>query len=170
MLEAGVLTESSRTELIEGEILEMSPMGVLHAAAVERLNETLIHLFRSKASVRPQLPLRLNAFNEPQPDLALLAPGRDRSKHPGPADTFLVMEISSTSLRYDRDVKLPIYAAVGVREVWIADLTARELLVYREPEGRRYRSLRVCKPEESISCLAFPDIAIDVAEILGSRV
>src|SRR5438093_3105435 len=104
MVDAGILREGDRTELIDGEIIEMSPMGPDHAAVVSRVNDLLVPLFKGKALLRPQLPLRLNKFNEPQPDVVLLKPRQDcySSRHPGSADVFLVMEISDSSLKYDR--------------------------------------------------------------------
>lgn len=100
MADAGILGEHDRTELIEGEVIEMSAMGAQHAAVVARVNDVLVPLFKGKALLRPQFPLRLNDFNEPQPDIVLLKPRRDyySLRHPGPADVFLVLEISDSSL------------------------------------------------------------------------
>jgi Uma2 family endonuclease len=169
MAEAGILAESERTELIDGEIIEMSPIGVRHAAVVMRVNNLLVPLFKGKALLGPQLPLRLNDFNEPQPDIALLKPRKDcyRSRHPGPKDALLVLEISDSSLKYDRDVKLGIYARAGIREVWIANLRGNALHVYREPSAGAYKTALLFRRGDSISCRAFPKIEIRVDQILG---
>jgi Uma2 family endonuclease len=169
MADAGILAEDERTELIDGEIIEMSPIGVRHAAAVMRVTNLLIPLFKGKALLGPQLPLRLNDFNEPQPDIALLKPRKDcyGSRHPGPKDALLVLEISDSSLKYDRGVKLGIYARAGIRELWIADLRGSVLHVYRQPSAGVYKSARQFRRGESTACLAFPKVAIRVDEILG---
>ena len=169
MADAGILGEHDRTELIEGEIIEMSAMGARHAAVVTRVNDLFVPLFKGKALLRPQLPLRLNDFNEPQPDVVLLKPRRDcySSKHPGPADVFLVLEISDSSLKYDRDVKLRIYAAARLPEVWIADLAGDSLLVYRNPSGKGYKTFLSCRRGDTLSCLTFPDVTLAVDELLG---
>ena len=169
MVDAGILTEDDRVELIEGEIIQMSSMGSPHAAVITHVNDVFVPLFQGKALLRPQLPLRLNEFNEPEPDIVLLEPRRDfySSGHPGPADVFLVIEIADSSLRYDRGVKLPIYAATRVPEVWIADLQGAELLVFRDPSRRRYTTHLKFRRGESVSCLAFPDIRIAVDDLLA---
>ncbi|PYS53951.1 MAG: Uma2 family endonuclease [Acidobacteria bacterium] len=169
MVDVGILQEGDRTELIEGEIIQMSPMGSLHAAVVTGVNDVLVPLFKGKALLRPQLPLRLNEFNEPQPDVVLLKPRQDcySSRHPGSADVFLVMEISDSSLKYDRDVKLRIYAAARLPEVWIADLAGNVLLVYRDPSGKGYGTSLTFRRGDSLSCSRFPEIQLAVDELLG---
>jgi Uma2 family endonuclease len=168
MLDAGILREDDRVELIDGEIIEVSPVGPRHAAVVTRVNNVLVPLVQGKALLRPQLPLRLDQFNEPQPDIVVLKPRPDcySSRHPGPADVFLVVEISDSSLKYDRDVKLPIYAAARIPEVWIADLPGGEILVYREPSGKRYRTSLSFQRGDSLSCLKFPQIQLAIDDVL----
>ena len=169
MLDAGILSEDDRVELIEGEIIQMSSMGSRHAAVVTRLNDLLVPLLKGMALLRPQLPLRLNEFNEPGPDIVVLKPRPDfyASRHPGPADVFLVLEISDSSLKYDRDVKLSIYAAARLPEIWIADLLGDEVLVYREPSGKRYKTSLSFRRGDSISCLTLPQIQLAVDDLLG---
>ena len=169
MVDAGILRDDDRVELIEGEIIQMSSMGSRHAAVVTRVTDVLIPFLKGRALLRPQLPLRLNEFNEPGPDIVVLKPRPDfyASKHPGPADVFLVLEISDSSLRDDRDVKLPIYAAMRLPEVWIADLAGDEVLVYREPSGKRYNTSLSFRSGDSISCLTPPQIQLAVDDLLG---
>jgi Uma2 family endonuclease len=169
MAEAGILPERPRTELINGEIIEVSPMGSLHAAVVSGVTDVFVPLFKGKALLRPQLPLRINKYNEPEPDIVLLNPRTDRYslRHPGPSDVFLVIEIAATSLKYDRDVKLPIYAEFQLPEVWIADLSEHVLLVYRDPAGKSYKTALQFRVGDRLCCLAFPEIGVEVSEILG---
>jgi Uma2 family endonuclease len=169
MLDVGILCDDDRVELIEGEIIQMSPMGSRHAAVVSSVTDVLVPLFKGKALLRPQLPLRLNEFNEPEPDIAVVKPRRDRysSRHPRPSDVFLVIEISDSSLRYDRDVKLPIYAASRVPEVWIAHLKSATLLVYRDPAGKAYSTHSKYARGESLSCREFPEIQLAVDDLLA---
>src|ERR671938_544657 len=124
MGEAGILTEDDRVELIEGEIIEMSPIGSRHAACVNRLNTLLGRHLRQTAIVSVQNPIRLDAYSEPEPDVALLRPRADyyESGHPTPADALLIVEVADTSADYDRIIKLPLYAKAGIPEAWLVDL------------------------------------------------
>jgi len=113
MAATGVLSESDRVELIGGEILEMSPIGRRHAACVDRLTRLLVIRLGETAIVRVQNPIALGQHSEPQPDVSLLRPRDDfyASGHPSPEDVLLVIEVCETSIDYDRDIKLPEYAA-----------------------------------------------------------
>jgi Uma2 family endonuclease len=124
MAEVGILNEDSRVELIEGEIIEMSPIGNRHAACVARAIKLFINQFGDRIVLNAQNPVRLSSLTEPQPDILILKPRADfyASKRVGPDGTYLVIEVSDTTLRYDRDRKLPLYAKSGVPEVWIEDL------------------------------------------------
>lgn len=168
MAEIGVIPDR-RTELINGEVIEMSPMGARHASAVGRITEFMVPLLKGKAHLRPQLPLRLNDYNEPQPDLCFVRPRRDYygSKHPGSADTLLAIEVSDSSLRYDRDVKSEVYAASRVPEFWVVDLPGDVLLIFRDPSRGAYKTSLTVKRGESVAALAFPEIEISVADLLG---
>ena len=170
MAEVGILRDDVRTELINGEIIEMSPMGARHASAVSRLTEFLVPLLKGKAQLRPQLPLRLNDYNEPEPDLCFVRPRRDfyGRKHPGSGDTLLAIEVSDSSLRYDRDVKAGVYAATRVTEFWIVDLPGDVLLIFRDPSKGAYKTSLTLHRGESVKALAFPEIEIAVADLLGT--
>jgi Uma2 family endonuclease len=169
MVETGILSQHVRTELINGEVIEMSAMGVRHRAFVNRASDLLIPLFKGKAQISVQLPVRLNDFNEPQPDICFLKPRRDfyATKHPGPSDVFMAMEISDTSLGYDRDIKLGVYAAARIPEVWILDLVNQILLVFRDPSRKAYRTSLSFSRADSVFLSAFPEIPITVSDLLG---
>lgn len=169
MAGAGILTEDDRVELIDGEILTMTPIGWRHAACVA----TLIHLFsplsRDRAVLWPQNPIGLGPRSEPQPDVTLLRPRRDMYRHAGPRseDVLLLVEVADTSIAYDRGVKLSLYAAAGIPEVWLVDLEGRAVEVHRAPTPPGVRETQRLLPGEPVSPAAFPDVVLAVAEILG---
>ena len=169
MVDAGILREDDRVELIEGEIIEMSPIGQKHMACVDRANDIFTSSFKGRALVSVQNPLRLNSYNEPQPDIVVLKPRADyyASKPHTPEDTFLVLEVSDTTLRYDTNVKLPIYAAGGVSEVWIENLQEDLLLVSRDPAAKTYNTQLTLRRGDSVSPLAFPDVVFQIEDLLG---
>lgn len=141
MAEAGILPEDARVELVEGEIVTMSPVGKRHMAAVKRLMDLLFPLQQArKALLQVQDPLRLSPESEPQPDLALLSYRENfyRDKVPEAEDALLVIEVADTSLDYDLTVKLPLYAKAGIPEVWVVDLVRDRVHVFRKPSGEGY--------------------------------
>ncbi len=169
MAEAGILGEDDRVELLDGEIIEMTPIGDRHAATVTRLDDLFHERVGQRATVRVQNPVRLHHYAEPEPDVALVARREDRyvGGHPVPADVLLIVEVADTSLVYDRERKLPAYAAAGIPEVWLVDLTADRIEVYREPSGGAYRDRRVLGREAALTVLRLPDVALPASEILG---
>jgi Uma2 family endonuclease len=169
MAEAGILHEDSRVELIEGEIIQMSPIGIRHASCVSRAIKLFITKLGDRIWLSPQNPVRLSNITEPQPDILLLKPRADfyGSKHPVAEDTCLVFEVSDTTLRYDRDVKLSLYAESGVPEVWIEDLQLNQILVYRKPKGKRYLTSLEFRLGEEVSLAAFPEISFTVDDLIG---
>lgn len=141
MAEAGILPEDARVELVEGEIVTMSPVGKRHMAAVKRLMDLLFPLQQArKVLLQVQDPLRLSSESEPQPDLALLSYRENfyRDKVPEAEDALLVIEVADTSLDYDLTVKLPLYAKAGIPEVWVVDLVRDRVHVFRKPSGEGY--------------------------------
>jgi Uma2 family endonuclease len=172
MVDAGILTKRDRVELIEGEILQMSPIGRRHAACVNRANELFVLRFNEKAIVSGQHPLRLDKYNVPQPDIAVLKRRADyyASRLPTPDDTFFVVEVSDTTLRYDTNVKLPIYARSGIAEVWIANLQEDLLLVCRDPDAKTYKIQLTLRRGDPISPLAFSEVVFKVEDLLGSGI
>ena len=169
MADVGILGPTDRVELIEGEIIQMSPIGNRHASCVDRANYLFVTAFKEKAIVSIQHPLRLDKYNEPQPDIIVLKPRADyyASQSRTPADTFFVVEVSDTTLRYDTKVKLPIYARSDVPEVWIENLQEDLLLVCRDPTGRSYRTQLTLHPGEFISPPGFPELSFKVEDLLG---
>jgi Uma2 family endonuclease len=170
MAEAGILGEDDRVELIEGEIVEMAPLGSRHAGTVKRLLDNFIPLqVAGRIILSVQDPLRLDEHSEPQPDLTLLRPRADfyTATHPGPQDVLLVVEVAETSAESDRAVKVPLYARFGVPEVWLVDLAAACLAVYRHPTPQGYQLVQTLRVGESASPVLLPDLVLAVAAILG---
>ena len=141
MGEAGVLDPEARIELIEGEMIDMPPIAPPHAGRTKRLTLLLIEAIGRRAIVSTQDPIVLGDLSAPQPDVALLKPRDDfyTSEHPRAEDVLLVIEIADSSVRYDRDRKLPLYARFGIPEAWLIDIPARAIWVYRDPEDGNYR-------------------------------
>jgi Uma2 family endonuclease len=169
MAEAGIFGESHRVELIDGEVIEMSAIGHRHLGCVNCANTLFIESFGRRAVVSPQNPILISIWTEPQPDLVVLKPRKDfyRRKKPEPADALFVVEVADTSISYDRDVKVPRYAAAGVPEVWIEDLNNDQLLVYRSPAANRYSLSFALQRGDSVSPLAFPDVTFTIEDLLG---
>lgn len=169
MGEAGILSEDDRVELIEGELVEMAPIGSEHAAAVNDLTRLLIMAVGDRAVVSPQNPVRLDRRSEPQPDFALLRPRPDgyRSALPTPQDTLLIVEVAHGSLDYDRAVKLALYARHGIPEVWIVNLLGKEVGVHRKPHNDRYAKAERAGSSGIVTIEALPGIRIEVGRIFG---
>jgi Uma2 family endonuclease len=169
MLQAGILSEDDRVELIEGEIWEMSPIGSWHAGSVNRLTSALVRAFGNRAVVSVQNPVHLDGYSEPQPDLAILRYREDfySEVHPTPEDTLILIEVADSSVQFDRQVKTRLYAKKGVPEVWLFVLPESRIEVYRDPSPEGYQQVAIVRPGERLSPLAFPDLAIEVNAILG---
>ena len=167
MAETGVLKPDARVELLDGRITDMSPTGPFHGGSVKRL----IRMFNQRAAgrwlVSAQDPVHLDPHSEPQPDLMLLRPMADdyTSRHPVPEDVFLLIEVADTTLDFDREQKLPLYGRAGIAEVWIVNLLARTIEIYREPHFSGYSWHRFLGSGEKASPLAFPDVGLEVAEL-----
>ena len=169
MAEAGIFDEDSRVELIDGDVIAMSPLGPPHAGEVNRLNALFQGRIEGRAIVTIQNPVRLNSRSEPQPDLALVRPRDDyyRTAHPEPADVLLLIEVMDSSASYDRGTKLGLYARAGIVEVWLIDLNGDRVEIYREPNGGRYAETLIREHGQTIVPSALPDLALDVDDILG---
>lgn len=164
MAEVGLLAHDARVELIEGEIIDMPPIGSSHAAFVDALNRELANRAAHRAIVRVQLPVRLSHRSEPQPDLMLLKPRKDfyKSGHPAGADVLLLIEVSDTTLRYDRDVKAALYARHAVPEVWIIDVKGEQAHCMREPKDGAYGSVTDIWGQR-VSLTALSEITVDLS-------
>ena len=167
LAEVGILTERDHVELIDGDIVQMSPMGSCHGQCVAALTERLVMAVARRALLRPQLPFRISMRTEPEPDIILVRPGPDYwTQHPRPEDVLLLIEVAETSYAYDHDVKLPLYARENVPEVWIVDLPRGAVEVYRNPSPSGYRSAGRLERGATLTPAAFPDVVIAVDEIL----
>lgn len=167
--QAGVLAPDARVELIDGEVIDMAPIGSRHWSVVTRLQRLIERAVGDRAVLATQSSVRLDLHNEPQPDLALFKPREDfyASALPGPADTLLVVEVADSTARYDRQIKLPLYARHGVAELWIVDLEARLLRMYREPAGERYLQATETALPGATGIHALPGVSIDLAGLFG---
>ncbi|MGH2810026.1 MAG: Uma2 family endonuclease [Actinomycetota bacterium] len=165
---AGVFGPESRLELIEGEVVELGPIGLAHAGCVRKLNRLLSQSLGDRALVDVQNPLVLSDATQVQPDIAVLAPRADAysTAHPGPADVALLVEVSDTTLAYDRSVKVLLYATAGVREVWVVDIAGRAVEVYTDPDPDGYRSVSRVGAGEEVSPKAFEGLQISVNALL----
>lgn len=166
MDEAGLFHPDERVELVNGEIIDVPPMGSRHAGILYRAASALSNAVGARGMVRQQLPLRLNEDSEPLPDIALVAPRADSytSAHPIAADTYLVVEISESTLRYDREVKTSLYARSKVPEVWVIDLQANVMHVYRSPLAGKYLIAETV-PFGKFKIAALDGIAVDLSPL-----
>jgi Uma2 family endonuclease len=169
MTDAGILSPDDRVELIEGEVIRMSPIGKFHASCVKRINALFGKLAGARAIVSVQDPVRLNDFSEPQPDIALLKPRDDfyASRQPGPEDVLLIVEVADTSASYDRAVKIPLYAQAGIPEVWLADLPADFVGVFASPVNGRYQNIREARRGDALTLSSLREITVRIDDLLG---
>jgi len=169
MAETGIIGPKERVELIDGEIIKMSPIGHRHRVSVNLATELFVDTFKGRAIVSIQNGLRLSNNTEPEPDLVLLKYRSDRyrGKKWTAEDALLVIEVADTSLRYDREIKLLRYAAAGIPEVWIENLEANEILVYRDLGGGSYTTFLTVGLGDTISVAAFPDTKFKVEDLLA---
>lgn len=169
MTRAGILHEDDHVVLLDGELVQMPAVGSRHISCVARLTRLLVSALVERALVTVQSPVRLNRYSEPEPDLALLRPRDDdyAGATPAAADVLLLIEVADTTLRIDRRVKLPHYAAAGIPEVWIVDLTADAVEMHQRPAGRAYEVCRrVADADGSVAPAAFPDLELAIEAIL----
>jgi Uma2 family endonuclease len=170
MGEAGILGEDDRVELIEGEIVEMPPIGSPHGGGVNRLIHLFTGLLGDRAVVSAQNPVRLSDISEPVPDITLLRSRADfyAGSHPRPGDVLLLVEVADTSGAFDRRVKAPLYARAGIPEYWIVDLPRGLLEIHRDPSPDGYLVRRELHPGDRVAPAALPDAELEVRDILGS--
>ena len=169
MTKAGIISDSDRVELIEGEIVQMASIGTRHAGCVRRVARVFSQIPEDRAIFDVQNPIKLSGKTEPQPDLVLLQPRADYydTAHPMPSEVFLLVEVAESTIDYDRDVKIPIYSRSLIQEVWLFDLVAECLEVYRQPTPNGYSLMQKFWRGEKVSPLAFPQLEVSLDFILG---
>ncbi|BBM70470.1 Uma2 family endonuclease [Rhodothermus marinus] len=168
LAEVGLIDPDARLELIDGEILQkMSPQSSRHAAAIRRIEEALRSVFPlDRYDVRVQLPLALDPYSEPEPDVAVVEGTLDDYVEAHPSSAVLVVEVADASLQFDRTRKAALYARAGIPEYWIVNLLDGVLEVYRRPEGDAYQQRMVLRAQDRVRPLARPEVEIAVAELL----
>ncbi len=168
MVETGIISERDRVELIEGEIVEMSPIGSRHAANVDSLVAFLSRQIRESAIIRVQSTVRFSETMELEPDLALLKPREDfyAGAHPKPGDVLILIEVANTSLKYDRTVKSPLHARSGIPETWIVDLTTDTIERHANPTSDGYRETVRFKRGDTLESRIIPDLRLAVSDVL----
>lgn len=169
MVEAGILSEGDQVELIDGEVIEMSPIGSRHASCVDRLNKLLNRLVSQDVIVRVQNPIVLDDYSATQPDISLLQPRDDfyAQEHPAPADVLLVIEVADSSTGFDREIKLPLYAQAMIPEVWLVNLPDDLVEIYSQPSNGSYQETQVLKHGEFLVSNASLGLSLGVTAILG---
>ncbi len=148
LIEQGVFTSDERIQLLEGELVEVSPQGVPHATVIEALNERLMPALAGRHRVRVQLPMAAGELSEPEPDLAVVSMDSPRDRHPGTA--LLVIEVADTTLRLDLGRKARVYAGAGVPVYWVIDVAGARVHVHEDPAGGAYRSIRRLGPDDDL--------------------
>lgn len=168
MIEAGVFPPDYRAELIDGEIIEMSPIGTHHSSCVARLNK-LFNRVLDEQLVWVQSPVWADAYSVPEPDVTVLKARADfyAQSRPTPADVLLLVEVSDSTLSYDRKKKLPLYARAGVPEVWIVNIPDDRIEIYSDPAGGAYRTTSVATRGDEVTARAFSSLRLRAEEILG---
>ncbi len=169
MGEVGILTPDDRVELINGEIIKMSPFKSKHTSVVKKITALLYRLVADQMIISVQDPIRLNQHSEPEPDIALLKLSKDfyAKRHPGPKDVYLIIEVSDSTLEKDRTVKLELYAKAGIKEYWIVNLIENQIEVYKSPKADKYKLRELIGKNDNI---IFPktEVTVKADEILPS--
>ncbi|MDF0554083.1 Uma2 family endonuclease [Kamptonema sp. UHCC 0994] len=169
MTKAGIIADSDRVELIEGEIILMAAIGTRHAGCVRRVARVFSQLPENRAIFDVQNPVQLSERAEPQPDVVLLQPRADYydTAHPTPSEVLLLVEVADSTIDYDRDVKIPIYSRSQIQEVWLVNLVAECLEVYRQPTPNGYSLIQRFWRGQQVSPLAFPELEVSLDFVLG---
>jgi len=167
-IEAGVLTEDDPVELINGEVVKMSPISSPHVGCVNRLNRLFSQRLGNEVILHIQNPIHLDKYSEPEPDVVLLKFRDDyyAESLPRPTDVLLLIEVADTSLSYDRRVKVPLYAKAGIREVWVVDVENRLVYVHRNPVKGKYHEALIVKSGDAITPSAFPEMTVSLEEMI----
>lgn len=166
MAEIGILGADERVELIAGQIIQKMPKGPAHSALCKRIEKILEHRLGDRALVRLQDPIQLNTYSEPEPDLAVVHPNSSfySEQHPKIEEVYLIIEIVDTTIDRDLTTKANLYAAAGIIDYWVFNITSQQLHIFRDPQGNGYQRQLILRGQQSVSLLAFPDCAIVVQE------
>jgi Uma2 family endonuclease len=168
LIELGMLHDYEKAEIIDGELIRHMTVGDRHAQVVDRLNRLLVRGLPDEVLVRVQNPVRLSDYNEPEPDILLSDLTKyDGSRHPRPAETLLIIEVSDSTLKYDRDTKLALYAEAEINEVWIVNLPKNIVEIHTKPNEGIYQTVKIIKLGETIKSDIIPDLEIEIDKILG---
>jgi Uma2 family endonuclease len=169
MGEVGIIAPDERVELIEGEVVEMAPIGSRHSGLVNRLTHVLVQAVANRAVVSVQNPVRLSRTSEPQPDFAVLKPRADdyQTATPRSDEVLLLVEIAESSLKYDRELKAPLYAAHAIPELWLIDVTEKVLWRYRDPQQDGYGRVEETEQPGKVRLTAAPDIEVDLSGLFS---
>jgi len=167
MGEAGVFAPDARLELIEGEIIEMAPIGPPHASTVSILNRLFVRQSGDDAFVWIQNPMILGERSMPQPDIALLKSRVDdySTRHPVPADILLAVEVSDSTLAFDLKRKAPLYARFAVVEYWVVDVNTPAVIVHRQPSANGYAETFTASGDDEVVCAALPRVRISLEQL-----
>lgn len=168
MAETGILKPDDRVELLDGDIIPMAPMSSRHAAVVRKIARHFEKVLVGRTHVSVQLPIRLDDFSEPEPDVALLQPRSNdyADAHPGPRDVLLLIEVAQSSLVLDRELKIPQYARAGIAEVWLFNLEQQHVECFSEPGPRGYATVTVHRRGATLAPRAFPQTTAKVDDLL----
>jgi len=168
MGELGLFPPGQRVELLEGEIIDMMPIGPFHSGVVNRLTNLFASISNGRWLVTTQNPVRLGRYSEPQPDVVIVSPSADdyTLRHPTPEDVLLLVEVADTSLAYDEGDKLAAYGKAGIEEYWLVNLHEPCVQIYRDPHYTGYATTTVLKPGDKASPAAFPDVQVDITALL----
>ena len=168
MIELGLIKDYEKAEIIDGELIKKMTIGDRHAFVVDFLTNFFIKTLPDSIRVRVQNPLHLTNYDEPEPDIVLADLSKyDGKRHPRPAETILVVEVSDSTLKYDRDTKLPLYAAAGIPEAWIVNLPNNIIEIHQQPGMGIYQLTKIYKPGERVQSAVLPDLSFEVDSILS---
>jgi Uma2 family endonuclease len=167
MITAGMLTKENKVELINGQLIAKMPIGTKHSRMVTALVQMLCAKLSGKAIVSPQNPVALHEYSEPEPDVALvrLPLSEYENRHPEPADIFFLIEVADSSLRFDREAKVPLYAACDIPETWLVDVNDKVITIFSQPDGTGYQQGTIYKGGDSIRLSMFPDVEFALSEL-----
>ena len=167
MIELGILKDYERAEIIEGELIKKMTVGDKHAAVVNRLNRFFSRNLKDVILVSIQNPVRLTDYNEPEPDITLADLRKfDGNRHPRPEEVILIIEVSDSTVKYDRDKKLPLYAEAEIAEVWIVNLPNEIVEVHTKPSVGLYQSVKIFRRGETVQSEVLPDLSLQVESVL----